>query len=745
MGTHIFGIRHHGPGSARMLARALEELQPDCILIEGPPEGDKLIHHITHPDMVPPVALLLYHPKAIDRAVYYPFAEFSPEWQAIRHGLRHQVHTQFMDLSPGYYWPKDNEPAGEIPLAPPKQDLLGRIAEVAGYPKGESWWEETVERRYDQADHFEALNELIGTVRAQLEETHPTDLHTLRREAMMRKHIRAAMKKFDRIAVVCGAFHGPALATLPAAKADNALLKGMKKAKYVATWIPWTYERLSYFSGYGAGVTSPALYELLFEHDREGLVQTWMTRVARLFRSEDMDGSPAHVIEAVRLAEALALLRGHTVPGLDELFEAVQTVFCFGDDAPLELVQQQLIIGDNMGTVPDDAPTLPLQAHIRALQKRLRLAVSNSASTVELDLRKPFHLEKSHFLHRLQLLGIKWANPAESRASLGTFRETWQLKWRPEHEIQVVEAATWGNTLPQASATKVRQILKNGPTLPQLAELLEQLFRAELPDEVYRVSRALSEEVALDADVRHLMGTLPALVRMMRYGDVRKTQSEQVEEVLKAILPRICIGLPNACRNLDEDHQTELFEQFIALNQAMQIALGLPAFSAFQPNWKGLLLQLGNMELSAPKLSGLANRLAFEQELQPLGETATAMQRALSIGTEPAIAAAWVSGFLHGSALLLIHNPTLWDLLDEWIGELPDARFEECLPLLRRTFSQFAPGERRQMGGLARMGTSEAKPNGHQPTESLDPDRLKILAPMLDLLLSPISQEGEEA
>jgi hypothetical protein len=39
---HVFGIRHHGPGSARSLVRALDALQPDCVLVEGPPEADAL-------------------------------------------------------------------------------------------------------------------------------------------------------------------------------------------------------------------------------------------------------------------------------------------------------------------------------------------------------------------------------------------------------------------------------------------------------------------------------------------------------------------------------------------------------------------------------------------------------------------------------------------------------------------------------------------------------------------------------
>jgi hypothetical protein len=76
--TSIFGIRHHGPGSARSLRLALEELQPDCVLVEGPPDAEGVLPLLAHPDMKPPVALLVYKPDDPKRAVYYPFAIFSP-------------------------------------------------------------------------------------------------------------------------------------------------------------------------------------------------------------------------------------------------------------------------------------------------------------------------------------------------------------------------------------------------------------------------------------------------------------------------------------------------------------------------------------------------------------------------------------------------------------------------------------------------------------------------------------------
>src|SRR5512138_3518174 len=87
--VHIFGIRHHGPGSARSLKAALDALQPDALLIEGPPDANDVLALAVKETMQPPVALLIYAPDEPTFAAYYPFAEYSPEWQAIRWGITH--------------------------------------------------------------------------------------------------------------------------------------------------------------------------------------------------------------------------------------------------------------------------------------------------------------------------------------------------------------------------------------------------------------------------------------------------------------------------------------------------------------------------------------------------------------------------------------------------------------------------------------------------------------------------------
>src|SRR5438093_8329525 len=98
MTVEVFGIRHHGPGSAQSVMRALDALAPDMVLIEGPPEATPLIPIVADPELVPPVAILAYDPGNPSRAGFYPFAAFSPEWQAMRYALDHGVEARFIDL-----------------------------------------------------------------------------------------------------------------------------------------------------------------------------------------------------------------------------------------------------------------------------------------------------------------------------------------------------------------------------------------------------------------------------------------------------------------------------------------------------------------------------------------------------------------------------------------------------------------------------------------------------------------------
>src|SRR6516164_9397550 len=133
--VHILGIRHHGPGSAALLRKALDVLDPACVLVEGPPEGDELIQYIADPDLKPPVAMLLHAADETNLASFMPFAEFSPEWQALRWALEHKRPVRFMDM-PAAISLALQKAARESPERappPPTADALDLLASAAGY------------------------------------------------------------------------------------------------------------------------------------------------------------------------------------------------------------------------------------------------------------------------------------------------------------------------------------------------------------------------------------------------------------------------------------------------------------------------------------------------------------------------------------------------------------------------------------------------------------------------------------
>jgi hypothetical protein len=712
MPHHIFGIRHHGPGSARSLVQALTALQPDCILVEGPPEADSILPLAVHEQMQPPVALLLFAPDEPQRAVYYPFAAFSPEWQAIHYALAQQIPVHFMDLPVGISFARDKAAeenpteSTEVPndSAIIRRDPLALLAEVAGYADSERWWEHMVEERQDSSQLFQAILEAMTALRSEVDADCPRDTaeheREQLREAHMRKTIRQAHKDgFQTIAVVCGAWHAPVLQTLPAVKADDALLKGLPKLKTTAAWVPWTHERLSSASGYGAGVDAPGWYAHIW-HQPHNLTTRWLTHVAHTFRAQGIDISSAHIIETVRLAETVAAMRNRPRPGLAELNEAVQSVMLFGDATPMQLLHRKLLIGEALGSVPDETPQTPLQQDLAQEQKRLRLKPSASDEDLLLDLRKPADLERSYLLRRLQMLGIDWGKGGKRANGKGTFKESWRTLWQPEFAIRLIEAGLWGNTLAEAATHKLVKQTQDTHSLERLASMAHESLYANLPNAVDVLMQRLQAEAAISNDIVHLIQALPELARLLRYGDVRKTSVKQVSHVVTGMVTRICIGLPNACSALNEEAAEAMFKHI----QSVQEAVNLLDNDNFSQQWTQTLHSLLDQHGLHTLLAGRCCRLLLQSGAVTEDESARRFGLALSTANDPAQAAAWVDGFLRGSGQLLIYDETLWNLIDHWISSLGDDTFQQLLPVLRRTFSTFAAPERRQMGERVKQG-----------------------------------------
>jgi hypothetical protein len=784
---HVFGVRHHGPGCARSLLAALESLAPDIVLVEGPPDAQEVLPLIAHAEVRPPVALLVYAAEAPRHAAFYPFTVYSPEWQALRYAVLRGIPARFIDLPQAVRIAAELEtkaseasangdgaaavgadgvdtsaadgdqsaeaadagPAGPV-VEPPteaeptlRDDPIGLLAEAAGYTDHELWWEHQIEQRQDATDLFAGIMEAMTALRA---DAPPPDEEEARREAHMRQMIRAAQREgFERIAVVCGAWHAPVLAGPGPARADAALLAGLRRAKVAATWIPWTNSRLSSRSGYGAGVWSPGWYEHLWTApDRHAI--RWVARAAALLRAEDLDASSSNVIEAVRLAEALAALRDLPLPGLADLHEAIQTVLCGGDPAPMRLIRDRLEIGEALGEVPATTPAVPLQRDLAARQRRLRLQPAAEIKTLDLDLREETDRARSRLLHALNVLGIAWGQPQRAGGGRGTFHELWQLQWRPELAVAVIEANVWGNTVEEAATARLRHAADETADLPRLTALLDSAILAALPAAIEHLLARVRERAAVAADVRHLMDALPPLARVARYGDVRETRAEQLGPVIDALFERIVVGLPLACASLDDAAAEALAgsigrvqESVATLDRADQ-----------RPEWHAVLRGIVEREPVHGLVRGWCCRLLLEERALDSAEVQRLARLALAPVVPAPEAAAWIAGVTRGSGLLLLQQDGIWTALDGWLCDLAPDTFTELLPLLRRAFAQFQTPERRAMGEkvkrLRRDGhaLANAGPEDLTAMDGIDRARADRVLPVLAHVLG-VAPEGAGA
>lgn len=754
--VRVYGVRHHGPGSARALLAALAGFAPDCVLVEGPPDADALIPWLAHPALILPVALLVYCPDEPRRATFYPFAHFSPEYRALRYALDHDVAVGFMDL------PRRHMLAVDTAAAMPSAEMFDRLAAAAGRPGYEAWWNETVEQRQEAGALFDAVLEMVtemreaaGAVASVAGGPSPLALRLAnQREAAMRQRIRAAAAMGSRrIAAVCGAWHAPSLrhALTEAPDEDVALLRDLPAIEVAGTWIPWTYGRLTQAGGYGAGVASPGWYDHLWAMSEAGgqfqrnVGMVWLANAARLLRDEGFDTSPGHLIEAVRLAEALAALRGRPFPALDELDEATQSVLCGGDAEPMALIRRWLIVGERMGTVPPAVPVVPLQRDLRDYQMRLNLWPQPEPERLLLDLRQETDLARSRLLHRLGLLEIPWGTPPSTKEkSVGTFNEVWQLQWRPELSLKVIEAAMWGNTVRDAAGAFVGHLAGRTEDLPELIGLIDRAVLADLPEAIASVLARIEEQSAAGTDVTHMLAALPPLAQVLRYGGLRQTSEHQplLRRVFDHLLTRACLWLPRAAVAIDEAAASALAEHLAATAPAVHLAADARATE----RWTEALLALADRRGIHAIVAGRATRLLHEAGAQPRSAIGPRLTRALSGGSPAEVhyAADWLEGLLRESGLLLVHDRALSDEIDVWLAGLPGDRFVEVLPLLRRTFADYPENVREQLRRQLERRPAAMTPYERRPA-NFDVARAATMLPVIARLLGIALPAAEDA
>jgi Family of unknown function (DUF5682) len=760
MATTILGIRHHGVGSAKQVLARLTLLKPDLIIVEGPPEIADALKYVGHIDLVPPVSIMVYDTNNPKLSSFYPFTNFSPEWVAAKYANENKIPIRTIDMPAAISFNQkliadellkenaeknDEQTAEVIEISEPAlkevfekyapQDPLLQLAEISGYNNSEAWWDYYFERINNDTGaetHFEAVQLGMQTLR-NVAENEPEENE--QREAYMRTQLRQAQNEmYEKIVVVCGAWHQPALLDVDKyEKQDAKILKAIPKSKLkiAASWIPWTNERLSMFSGYGAGISSPGWYEHLWEAKKDYDIN-WLIKVARIFRKKQIDISSAHIIETVRLAKTIAALRNKSTVTLAELNEATLAVMCMGDGILLQFIQKALIVHPKMGKVPSDIPKLPIQENFEAIIKTLRLPTQPYDMQFDFDLRKENDLQKSIFLHRLLLLQITWGKKVANR-NKGTFKESWVLCWQPEVIVQLIDKAYLGNTIEIACTAYINEQAANNNSIAQLAQLIAEIIPAELFQSLDTLLAKIQDLSTIAVDVQDLMLAIAPLIEVARYGNVRKTNATVITYIIENLIVKINIGLPNACYGLNEEQSEKMFALINVVNDNVKLFDNEPLLA----DWIMMLQKLHQKTNTHLLIIGCVSRLLLDANIFNEEEAENMMGYFLSTTQPAADVAYWLQGFLKNSGTLILYDNRLWNLLYKWVAQLADEVFMELLPFLRKTFAHFEFAERRQIGEKAKKGFTEVNTNNNQiANENFDVEKAEQIIPTLTMLMN---------
>jgi len=709
MSVRCFGVRHLSPGGAWHLRRFLDDYQPSAVLVEGPSDAMEQIPHLTAPGTVPPVAILAYTAEPPVRTVLWPLAVYSPEYQALLWAREHGARAEFIDLPSSVFLAveyagkdaEENAPEGNA------WEVYARWAEMAGEADHETYWERRFEHNLTPDAYRLAASAFGRALRALLLEDNCEAARNILREAHMKRKIEEAQKAgFERIAVVTGAYHMPALESDECvALTDDELAKLPRKESRL-TLMPYSYLRLTARMGYGAGNRAPAYYERLWHavcgSDLDGLAGEYLSAVASALRQAGGANSSAEVIEAVRLARTLAVLHEGTAPALADLRDAATTCLGRGEFANIAQAIARVEIGTAIGSLPEGVARTSIQDDFYRELKRLKLERYRTAvaADLELDLREDrrvkseeaawLDLNRSFFLHRLQMLAVPFAKNVQGNQQSATWAEKWVLQWTPEAEITLVESALRGDMVETATTYVFKEKLDGCAGVDESATLIRQAGECGLPSAMEYARISLQRLAAGSEDFLSSAKASSELSAVVRFGGVRRLDTQPLLPLLAQLFLHASLLLGSSCA-CDDKAATDLMPAMHALNAvSLEHSADVDADA-----WLKALRELSARDDRNARLSGFACALLLERGIMDAGDLSREVSRRLSPGIPADIGAGWFEGLALRNRAMLLSRLELWKRLDEYISSLNDGQFRRALVFLRRGFSGFSPADRR--------------------------------------------------
>ncbi len=703
----IFGIRHLSPAGAWHLRKLLDEVMPQIVLIEGPGDFTEELSYLTDNHTKPPVAIMAYTNETPIHTILYPFAEYSPEYQAVLWAHENQKEYRFIDLPSGVFLALSRAAGKEENVGEEGSlSVYRRLDELSGEDTHETFWERTMEHFSEGHGYWNGAREFGKNLRELTEGADSDYAETLVREAYMKRQIQEVIFSGippEKIVVVTGAYHVEGLKSDDPELSDEEL-KRLPFVEVQKTLMPYSYYRLSSRAGYGAGNKAPAYYNLLWKGFVKGeadyAARSYLSKLAFWQRRNGNMVSSAEVIEAVRLSFSLAELHGYRIPALRDLRDAAITCMGHGNFGEIAQAVADTEIGTAIGSLPQGVSRTSIQNDFYRLLEELNLRryCSVTADDLHLDLREKLtvksqkaaflDMERSFFLHRLRVLGISFVNWQQVQQEKATWAEHWVLRWTPEAEIEIVEAQLKGDTVLQAASFQMKEEVEKGESIAVIAKIIEESFLCGMPDTV-NYATAVLQKIAVEAGaVEEIAKTVHSLSVVIQYGTIRKISGEALLPVLEQLFLRACLLLPESCV-CDDNASREMIQGIQLLNEAV-----LHHEFLSEERWLQVMTEIADRDDLNTKISGYAAAILLERGKITNAELEVKVERRLSKGIPADLGAGWFEGLSMKNRYALITRMSLWESLDRYLDTLDDQEFKRALLFLRRAFADFTAREK---------------------------------------------------
>ena len=719
-----FPVRHHSPVCSFHLLNVIEEYKPDCILVEGPQNSDKLIPILTHEDTKPPIAFYYYYKdtqklvneNAEDYKCYYPFLNTSPEYNALVQAKKKNIDCGFIDLPYGEILinsaKKSNAYNDEHNLTESK--FFEKVCEKTGMRSFEEFWENYFEIKGLYMDTSEFVANMmtycyLTRTNTPQENIMAEGCHV--REQFMAENILKASETHERVLVVTGGFHTYGLYRLTSGQDKLQKVKVHKfneKIQNVYAMI-YSFEAADALNGYASGMQNPGFYDKVWKsltsgEERlsdvyENIVLDTLLECAKQSSKEKLLITMSDVSSAVTMYRGLCSVRDKESPGLYELYDSVQSCFVKGElnaasDLPLRILSK-IATGNEIGKLCGEAEKIPVIQDFEEQCRKYRLKVDNVLEQeIDLDIfSKPAHMELSRLFYRMGYLKTEFSRRLKGADILNNkdrsrIRETWEYKRTVHTDSSLIDVSVYGATIEEICKTMSAKQIKEEQKCSEAAKLYVECFLMGI---------GITDEFAVKTDEIIINdGDFFSLGKGLYYFNMLDTLKKMynaegivTEYFLEKCFQKILIMLPSMM-NVDSDHADEC----IKICRMMYNLVRGDVLNGEYENLFDTFRTMIEKENPEPSLYGAVLGLLYGSNNGYKEDIKHALNAYLTGSEEiKKQGAVFLRGLFSTARDIVLVGNEFIIITDRLINGLQIEDFMDILPELRLAFSYFTPSE----------------------------------------------------